>query len=387
MFFRESAIIVSNQHFIEEDVVAVDSYLHANQGEPVRIGRLADFTGVKESVVESIMASFLAAGVVSECSLAVCISCDALVEADESNGKLECDLCETVLNPDKVLFETVYIPRRTVFECGDVIPTASGGQPEVDGVERIIGCSDEDRNTDVVFVHGLDGDAMSTWHPKDASDKFWPKWLGIEFPSVGIWSLGYNASSLGWKGTAMPLTDRATNVLAMLEAAGVGERPVIFVVHSLGGLLVKQILRNGRDFQNKAWAQITSNTIGIVFLATPHSGSDLANYIKHLGTLLRATVTVDELKAHDPSLRNLNLWFRNNCQSMKIQVEVLYEKQPTHGFVVVDPTSSDPGIVGVIPIPIDADHISICKPDSKSHPVYARVRLFVSKLLAQLHVN
>lgn len=182
----------------------------------------------------------------------------------------------------------------------------------------------------------------------------------------------------------MPLADRATNVLAVLEAAGVGERPVVFVVHSLGGLLVKQILRNGRDFQNKDWAQIASNTKGIVFIATPHSGSDLANYIKHIGTLMRATVTVDELKAHDPSLRNLNLWFRNNCQSMAIEVEVLYETQPTHNIIVVDPTSSDPGIAGVIPIPIDADHISICKPDSKAHPVFARVSLFVRKLMRQL---
>jgi|GEM_PF-3583770 len=387
MFFRESAIIVSNQHFIEEDVVAVDGYLHANQGEPVRVGRLSDFTGVKESVAESILASFLAAGVVNECSIAVCTKCDELVEADQSTGKLECDLCESALNPEKTPFETVYIPRKTEFECGDVLPIASGGRPEVDGVERIVGCSDEDRIADIVFVHGLDGDAMSTWHPQDAPAKFWPKWLGIEFPSVGVWSLGYKASSIGWKGSSMPLSDRAINVLAMLEAAGIGERPVIFVVHSLGGLLVKQLLRHGRDFGNKNWATITSNTKGIVFIATPHSGSDLANYIKHLGSLLQATVTVDELKAHAPSLRDLSLWFRNNCQSMAIDVEVLYEKEPTHGVIVVDPTSSDPGIVGVIPIPIDADHISICKPDSKAHPVFARVRLFVNKWVSRLNNN
>jgi hypothetical protein len=93
------------------------------------------------------------------------------------------------------------------------------------------------------------------------------------------------------------------------------------------------------------------------------------------------TVTVDELKAHNPSLRELNLWFRNNCQPMGIAVEVLYETQPTSGVTVVDPTSADPGIAGLIPIPIDADHITICKPDSQSHRVYARVNLFIRRLI------
>ena len=40
MFYRESAIIVSNKKFIEEDVAAVDRYLYTNQGHPVRMGRL-----------------------------------------------------------------------------------------------------------------------------------------------------------------------------------------------------------------------------------------------------------------------------------------------------------------------------------------------------------
>ncbi len=258
MFYRESAIIVSNKKFIEEDVAAVDRYLYTNQGHPVRMGRLADFTHVKQSVGGGILLSFLAAGVVSECSIAVCpnSNCDELVEADPASGKLECDVCDTVLDPEKATYETVYIPpQKTDFECGDVIPIASGGRPDVDGVEKIIGCSDEDQVADVVFVHGLDGDAMSTWHPKDAPAKFWPKWLGGDFPTVGIWSLGYKASSIGWKGTSMPLSDRAINVLAMLEASGVGERPVIFVTHSLGGLLVKQMLRHARDFGNEDWAR------------------------------------------------------------------------------------------------------------------------------------
>jgi len=381
MYYRESAIIVSNKNFVEEDVAAIDEYLHANQGQPVRLGRISDFTGVKQALTDSILDCFLSAGVVTQASLALCLKCDSLIEETDSDGQFDCDICDTKYHPDHVPYETVYVPRPTQFECGDEIPLAHAGVPDVDGIEKIIGCSDEDRVADIVFVHGLDGDAKSTWHPKDRPEEFWPKWIGEVFPNVGVWSLGYKANSIGWIGTSMPLTDRATNVLSLLETVGIGERPVIFVTHSLGGLVVKQALRHACDFGNPDWAPIAQNTKGIAFLATPHSGSDLANYLKYLGTLLKATVTVDELKAHDASLRQLNLWFRNNCAGMGIRVDVLFETQSTCGVTVVDPTSSDPGIAGVIPIPVDADHISICKPTSKSHPVFARVRLFIAKII------
>jgi pimeloyl-ACP methyl ester carboxylesterase len=383
MYFRESAIIVSNKNFVEEDVAAIDEYLHANQGQPVRVGRISDFTGVKQGLAESILDCFLAAGVVTQASLALCVKCDSLIEDTDPDGQFECDLCERRYDPENVPYETVYLPRATQFECGDDIPLAHAGVPDVDGIEKIIGCSDDDRVADIVFVHGLDGDAMSTWHPKDRPDAFWPKWIGETFPAAGVWSLGYKANSIGLTGTAMALTDRATNILAMFEAAGIGGRPVIFIVHSLGGLVVKQLLRHACDFGNADWKRIALNTKGIAFLATPHAGSDLASYIKYLGKLLRTTVAVDELKAHDASLRQLNLWFRNNCADMGIRIIVLFETQPTYGVTVVDPTSSDPGILGVIPIPIDADHISICKPTSKSHPVFAQVKLFIGKVIGQ----
>ena len=163
---------------------------------------------------------------------------------------------------------------------------------------------------------------------------------------------------------------------------GCSLRPLIFVVHSLGGLVVKQLLQQATTYGNTDWERLSSHTRGIMFMATPHAGSDFPNYLKYLGGLYRSSVTVEELQSHQPALRALNVWFRNNCSKLGTKIDVLFEKQPTRGLMVVNESSADPGVAGVVPIPIDANHITICKPHSKSDFVFQRTLEFCKKSLA-----
>jgi hypothetical protein len=249
---------------------------------------------------------------------------------------------------------------------------------------EIVGCDNPNRRGDVIFVHGLGGHARGTWHPqeKHGGDNFWPTWLGEDLKDVGVWSLGYEVEPFKWKGNSMPLADRATNILDLLDSYGIGERPLIFITHSLGGLLVKQMLRNARDYGK--WNAIASQTKGIVFLSTPHSGSDMASWIKHIGGILRTTVSVEELEAHHSRLRELNLLYRNDEQFSQIPMLIYCETRPTHGILVVNQTSADPGIKGVIPVPMDFDHISICKVADRKSQIYRQIKRFIEKELTTL---
>lgn len=246
---------------------------------------------------------------------------------------------------------------------------------------QIAGCENLSRRGDVIFVHGLGGSARGTWHPQELHDdnNFWPFWLGEDFPDVGIWSLGYEVEPFRWKGNSMPLADRATNILDLLDGYEIGNRPIIFITHSMGGLLVKQMLRSARDFGK--WSAISSQTKGIVFLSTPHSGSDMASWIKHIGGILQTTVSVEELEAHHSRLRELNLLYRNDEQFSQIPMLVYCETLPTRRILVVNQTSADPGIKGVIPVPMDFDHISICKVGDKTSQIYRQVKRFMQQNL------
>ena len=208
---------------------------------------------------------------------------------------------------------------------------------------KVSGCDDPRRVGDVVFVHGPDGDARSTWRPAGHRGPAWPEWLGGDLPDSGVWLLDYEGRSPGGQGHGMPLADRATHALALLETEGLGERPLVFIGHSLGGLLVKQLLRHGREYGDPSWRRIADQTRGIVFLSTPHSGSDITSWVEHLGSATMGTASMRELQANDPRLRELNVWFRNQFQSLGLRVQVYCEKIPYGGRVVVDDAQRRPG--------------------------------------------
>jgi tetratricopeptide (TPR) repeat protein len=253
-------------------------------------------------------------------------------------------------------------------------------------LHQISGGGNVARHADVVFVHGLGGDALATWrHGRDSSTS-WPHWLGQTCPDVGIWSLEYAASPTRWarilavfgrgsrdSGYSMALPDRARQVLDLLVQQGIGERPVMFVCHSLGGLLAKQLLRTSDDDPNPRLRRMAEQTRAVLFLSTPHAGADLASLLHTFGVVFGSTVSLEDLRAHDAHLRDLHEWYRNHAPSLRIQTVTYYELRGMRGVLpIVSPTSAHPG-VGAAPVGLDEDHLSIAKPRERDAQVCGAV--------------
>ena len=77
------------------------------------------------------------------------------------------------------------------------------------------------------------------------------------------------------------MVDRAGNLLERFNVDGIGSRPVIFVTHSLGGLVVKQLLRHSDTYGAEQWKRVSEQTRGVVFLATHIPARMRPNTLKH----------------------------------------------------------------------------------------------------------
>lgn len=244
---------------------------------------------------------------------------------------------------------------------------------------------------DVVFVHGFGGAFDKTWMSSSSDEPdgpFWPAWLSADIPSIAVYSLGYPASRLArWNTTDVTLHERAKAVLELLAARRIGQRPLVFVCHSLGGLLVKQILRVSRESADTRWLSISENTHGILFVATPHLGAALATIV---GTLLAdaGSLHFKTLADDNHGLRELHDSLRSMHALRPIHIVSYYEthKLPLIGLVV-DSLSADAGIGSVPAIPIDADHIAISKPRNRSSVMYVSIHRHLVDIVDNLGLD
>ncbi|MEW7009615.1 hypothetical protein [Lentilitoribacter sp. EG35] len=95
---------------------------------------------------------------------------------------------------------------------------------------------------DVVFVHGLTGDATKTWTSKSG---FWPEWLAEGNQMVGVYTLGFPASKFKKSvNRELDIYELAKPSTELLCGNGIGQRPVMFVTHNFGGILTKLILQH-----------------------------------------------------------------------------------------------------------------------------------------------
>ena len=234
---------------------------------------------------------------------------------------------------------------------------------------------------DLVFLHGLTGDPLETW--KDGKN-FWPDWLAEDFPHLNIHTAGYPSSIFAqWAKKEMDLFERASNLLEHMAGLGFGKRPLFFVVHSLGGLLAKQILRRANDSVDDDYKRIADSTRLLVFLSTPHTGSSLASAL----ALIPGTSSHIELLANGSGfLDDLNQFYRTfSLQRSELKTAVYYEKFKTHkASIVVTRESADPGVAKAEPVAVDKDHISICKPSDKEDVIYLGVKRHIDNIYRPL---
>ena len=152
-----------------------------------------------------------------------------------------------------------------------------------DGVEVLHDCPNA--IVDICFIHGLTGNRDSTW-TADGQCTPWPKtFLPSKLTRARIVTYGYDAYIVRKSvASSNRLIDHALNLLNDLTtdraSYNASSRPLIFVTHSLGGLICKEAILLSRNNPESHLRDIFNCIKGIIFMGTPHKGSWMAEWAK-----------------------------------------------------------------------------------------------------------
>ncbi|KAK3708301.1 hypothetical protein LTR37_011566 [Vermiconidia calcicola] len=275
----------------------------------------------------------------------------------------------------------------------DVVANTSEGKgtktSKVLGLRKCVEPQDAIRAIDVIFVHGLTGDREKTWTHQSTS-RFWPEeLLPTDLPDARIFTYGYDADVAHFfsRVSQSRIGDHAQTLLNSVahvrERTETSDRPLFFVAHSLGGLVVEDMLLSAKNSAEDYCREILESTSGVAFMGTPHCGSQLAVWAK-MGTSMAKLVkrvndsVITVLEPESEVLARIQQEFhtmiraRNDAGKHSMRITCFFEDLETPGVGLVVPKDS-----AILPayssISIPKDHAGMTKFADTEDSGYQRV--------------
>ncbi|KAJ8130018.1 hypothetical protein O1611_g3610 [Lasiodiplodia mahajangana] len=220
-------------------------------------------------------------------------------------------------------------------------------------------------NVDVVLVHGFAGSKETYTYREGGRSIFWPKdLLPTEHPQARILYFGYDT---GEKVVAS-IRDYARTMLGYLidRRDGVEDRPIVFLGHCLGGLIIRQA--------SKQCFALRFGAAGM-FFGTPHGGGNkkgweaIAKGYKGFG---RKCKMIDVLAKNTDCLIEIDEDF---CRLQgEYTIVNFYETYPLPGTkrLIVDKTSANK-TPGVEVMNVDGHHLNMCQFNDAENGTFRKV--------------
>lgn len=229
----------------------------------------------------------------------------------------------------------------------------------------------------VVFVHGVLSSGETCW--RHLNGTYWPELLACD-PALDGFSLYVFTYRTGFFSGSYRLADAVDALKEHMRLDGVFERKrVVFVCHSMGGIVVRKFL------VSRAADLIERGTeIGLFLIASPSLGSDYANWLAPLARFL-GHGQADALRFAEDNvwLMDLDREFMNLKEGRQLRIfgkELIEDRFVVlRGFwrkQVVEPISGARYFGEPYKVPA-SDHCSIAKVDSDMAIQHRQLRAFL----------
>ncbi|KAI1178823.1 hypothetical protein F4777DRAFT_63233 [Nemania sp. FL0916] len=258
---------------------------------------------------------------------------------------------------------------------------------------------DEDAVVDIVAVHGLAANPDYAWiwqpknNPRDSkgqSIEGYPtkhvNWLKELLPDslssaqLPCRVITFNYDSRWFMDAPQQrLSNISDNLLTSLQSARdkATTRPLIFIGHSFGGNLIEQAIVSA-CLHGSEHAIIAQSTVGVIFLGTPHRGSNAASWGHLIASLAPSSFSceyriLEALKEHSDSSTDRLKLFSRWLFSESLPVVCFFELQKTDYSSRIGPVAKiksfkdlvvpehSAGIDGHTTISLNTDHLKINK--------------------------
>ena len=170
---------------------------------------------------------------------------------------------------------------------------------------------------------------------------YWPQdLLPQTIPNARILTYGYDADVIGglFKGASKNnITQHARDLMLKLEREVEGE-PIVFVAHSLGGILVKEGLHWSKSHIIPKYKQLHQCTRHVIFLGVPHRGSEMASMGESLARVANFSFRdtnrhlLSSLEVEDELLDRINSEFLKMVQLKDLSVYSFQESSGLSGL-------------------------------------------------------
>ncbi|KAI5779614.1 hypothetical protein EDC01DRAFT_671014 [Geopyxis carbonaria] len=264
----------------------------------------------------------------------------------DGGGALAPSLAPSSSSSDSDRFQTATITLfqvpealRKCVDCQNTIFVAIGGA-EVAFDTNFLGLtplnSDPNPVVDIVAVNGLAGHAYGSWMA-EGNSKMWLKdFLAQDMLHAGyhtrILTYGYDSTLFGDTGNSdASIHEFARHFLEAVKDARnkpqEAHRPIIFIAHSLGGLVLKHALAEASKGDDKEKA-IFQSCYAAFFFGVPNRGLENSQLI----TMAKGRKLVDDLGADSQVLPYIDREFQRVFTFTDAKIYSIYETKDTRSF-------------------------------------------------------
>ncbi|KFY84460.1 hypothetical protein V500_09300 [Pseudogymnoascus sp. VKM F-4518 (FW-2643)] len=259
-------------------------------------------------------------------------------------------------------------------------------------------------NIDIIAVHGIAADRDSTWtyRPDNLCWLADPTMLPEACPRSRILAYGYESQWLGTDSVSQSLSSIAANFLHLLQGyrRDHPKRPIIFIGHCFGGLVIERALVDSEKNSDKDLRQVVHSLAGLILLGTPHHGSNASKVVDSIAWIAASfgygqQSTLLETLSHDSemlaqTIRNFSKLTRDS----RWPLYCFYELHSTNVSKVLGRQFSsyfrkDSFIVDEdsacldmsTSLPLSRDHFQLNKFEGPQDANYLSVRIAVQKMV------